>query len=159
MVGPSLSPSLPPHPHPSRSRKIRCDGAKPTCHNCTRRANLTCVYDPAPKRRGPDKTPGARQRPPGEALQESSTAVTSHRRRRDSAFPPPQRPLPTSASPLKQLSLVLDPQLADMSPFYTPAPPLPPGSSLPGSGPPVSDPLPVPPDGTLYRATTSQVLT
>lgn len=48
----------------SRNRKIRCDGAKPTCHNCTRRKNLTgpCCYDPAPKRRGPDRNPGARQR-------------------------------------------------------------------------------------------------
>ena len=46
----------------SRTRKIRCDGAKPSCHNCNRRANSECEYDPLPKRRGPDKTPGARQR-------------------------------------------------------------------------------------------------
>ena len=53
----------------SRSRKIRCDGAKPVCHNCTRRSSSTvegippdCNYDAAPKRRGPDKVPGARQR-------------------------------------------------------------------------------------------------
>ncbi|KAK7690029.1 hypothetical protein QCA50_006673 [Cerrena zonata] len=51
-----------------RSRKIRCDGAKPVCHNCTRRSSTAegtlpeCSYDPAPKRRGPDKVPGARQR-------------------------------------------------------------------------------------------------
>lgn len=44
-----------------RSRKIRCDGAKPTCHNCTRRSS-ECKYDAVPKRRGPDKKPGARQR-------------------------------------------------------------------------------------------------
>lgn len=50
--------------HPSRSRKIRCDGAKPACHNCSRRSDQTspCTYDAEPKRRGPDKTPGARQR-------------------------------------------------------------------------------------------------
>lgn len=47
-----------------RTRKIRCDGAKPVCHNCQRRsdANDTCTYDATPKRRGPDRTPGARQR-------------------------------------------------------------------------------------------------
>ncbi|KAJ7245044.1 hypothetical protein B0H12DRAFT_1220855, partial [Mycena haematopus] len=47
-----------------RTRKIRCDGAKPVCHNCGKRAsgNTECNYDPLPKRRGPDKTPGARQR-------------------------------------------------------------------------------------------------
>ncbi|KZW00891.1 hypothetical protein EXIGLDRAFT_603573 [Exidia glandulosa HHB12029] len=44
-----------------RSRKIRCDGGKPTCHNCTRRSS-ECKYDAVPKRRGPDKKPGARQR-------------------------------------------------------------------------------------------------
>ncbi|KAI9573643.1 hypothetical protein HD554DRAFT_2167211 [Boletus coccyginus] len=129
-----------------RTRKIRCDGAKPTCHNCTRRTNPTdpCEYDPAPRRRGPDKTPGARQRMPREALEETRPdAVAPHRRRR------------RSRTSLSQPSLVLDPQLADMPPFYsTPAastPPLPPGSSLPGSGLPV-------PDGTLYHVTTSQGL-
>ncbi|KAF7365037.1 Zn(2)-C6 fungal-type domain-containing protein [Mycena venus] len=47
-----------------RTRKIRCDGAKPVCHNCGKRASgsTECNYDPLPKRRGPDKTPGARQR-------------------------------------------------------------------------------------------------
>ena len=169
----SLSPS-PPHLHPSRTRKTRCDGAKPACHNCTRRAKQTdpCLYDTAPKRRGPDKTPGARQRMAREALQECETdAVASRRRRRkrhDTASPPPQpqlRPPPTSPTPLpplKQPSLVLDPQLADMPPFRpTPAastPPLPPGSSLTGSASFLSDPLPVLPDA-LYHMTTSQVLT
>ena len=48
--------------HPSsRSRKIRCDGAKPKCQKCVRRSS-DCDYDAAPKRRGPDKKPGARQR-------------------------------------------------------------------------------------------------
>ncbi|KAF8582821.1 hypothetical protein K439DRAFT_1350360 [Ramaria rubella] len=44
-----------------RSRKIRCDGAKPKCQKCARRSS-ECDYDAAPKRRGPDKKPGARQR-------------------------------------------------------------------------------------------------
>lgn len=79
----------------SRTRKIRCDGAKPVCHNCSRRTATSstnsssssnvltsptagsplsstspggldalgpCCYDAAPKRRGPDKNPGSRQR-------------------------------------------------------------------------------------------------
>ncbi|KIJ54399.1 hypothetical protein M422DRAFT_222008 [Sphaerobolus stellatus SS14] len=44
-----------------RSRKIRCDGGKPKCQKCSRRSS-ECSYDTAPKRRGPDKKPGARQR-------------------------------------------------------------------------------------------------
>lgn len=47
--------------HCSRARKIRCDSTRPTCHNCTRRGN-ECEYDAVPKRRGPDKRPGTRQR-------------------------------------------------------------------------------------------------
>ncbi|OBZ71009.1 hypothetical protein A0H81_09136 [Grifola frondosa] len=56
-----------------RSRKIRCDGARPMCHNCGRRTDLgeLCSYDPEPKRRGPDRQPGARQWP--------TTAVASER--------------------------------------------------------------------------------
>ncbi|KAG1812086.1 uncharacterized protein BJ212DRAFT_1371289 [Suillus subaureus] len=44
-----------------RARKIRCDSTRPICHNCVRRSN-ECQYDAAPKRRGPDKRPGTRQR-------------------------------------------------------------------------------------------------
>ena len=47
----------------SRSRKIRCDGARPMCFNCTHRATGRCEYDAVPKRRGPDRMPGSRQRP------------------------------------------------------------------------------------------------
>ncbi|OCB87151.1 hypothetical protein A7U60_g5665 [Sanghuangporus baumii] len=45
-----------------RSRKIRCDGAKPMCFNCNQRGTGICEFDPVPKRRGPDRQPGARQR-------------------------------------------------------------------------------------------------
>ncbi|KAI9058380.1 hypothetical protein FKP32DRAFT_1581766 [Trametes sanguinea] len=64
-----------------RGRKIRCDGAKPICHNCSRRAEnpQLCTYDTAPKRRGPDRVPGARQRSTG------GPAEKPRRRRR----PPP----------------------------------------------------------------------
>jgi Fungal Zn(2)-Cys(6) binuclear cluster domain len=45
----------------SRGRKIRCDSTRPVCNNCVRRSNV-CEYDAVPKRRGPDKRPGTRQR-------------------------------------------------------------------------------------------------
>ncbi|KAH9891992.1 hypothetical protein C8Q73DRAFT_701962 [Cubamyces lactineus] len=47
-----------------RSRKVRCDGAKPICYNCHRRSPdaTACNYDPVPKRRGQDKAPGTRVR-------------------------------------------------------------------------------------------------
>lgn len=46
-----------------RSRKIRCDGAKPKCFHCSQREeNDECTYDTLPKRRGPDKIRGARSR-------------------------------------------------------------------------------------------------
>ncbi|CCA70549.1 hypothetical protein PIIN_04486 [Serendipita indica DSM 11827] len=37
-----------------RNRKVRCDSTRPVCKNCTRRSEA-CLYDAAPKRRGPDK--------------------------------------------------------------------------------------------------------
>lgn len=49
------------HKLSSRARKIRCDSTRPVCNNCVRRSN-ECQYDAAPKRRGPDKRPGTRQR-------------------------------------------------------------------------------------------------
>lgn len=75
----------------SRTRKIRCDGAKPACHNCSRRTTATggpCSYDSAPKRRGPDKTPGARQRTAREISlerREEEGASRRRRRRRDTS--------------------------------------------------------------------------
>ncbi|KAF8625311.1 hypothetical protein AX15_005441 [Amanita polypyramis BW_CC] len=65
-----------------RSRKIRCDSKRPTCSNCARRSN-TCVYDAVPKRRGPDKHPGTRQRRPKKRiLEEPAPPPTSTKRRR-----------------------------------------------------------------------------
>ncbi|KAK2464793.1 hypothetical protein APHAL10511_003211 [Amanita phalloides] len=67
-----------------RSRKIRCDSKRPTCNNCARRSNA-CVYDAVPKRRGPDKRPGTRQRRPKKRiLEEPTPAATSAKRRRTS---------------------------------------------------------------------------
>ncbi|KAI0630955.1 hypothetical protein C8Q77DRAFT_1130258 [Trametes polyzona] len=50
-----------------RHRKIRCDGTKPECNNCTRRTRpcpTPCFYDEAPRRRGKDRTPGSRKLAP-----------------------------------------------------------------------------------------------
>ncbi|KAL0961295.1 hypothetical protein HGRIS_006254 [Hohenbuehelia grisea] len=71
-----------------RQRKIRCDGAKPVCHNCNRRpaGGPECSYDAQPKRRGPDRTPGARQRVPkdeGHEVGEAGGPVRRRRRRRE----------------------------------------------------------------------------
>ncbi|KAI0768984.1 hypothetical protein BD413DRAFT_628753 [Trametes elegans] len=42
--------------HFCRARKLRCDGQKPSCANCTKRSH-PCTYEQQPKRRGPGKTP------------------------------------------------------------------------------------------------------
>ncbi|KAG6831995.1 hypothetical protein H0H92_006030 [Tricholoma furcatifolium] len=80
-----------------RARKIRCDGAKPACHNCSKRATATgeCSYDSIPKRRGPDKTPGARQRLSREARESGEGGPVRRRRRRD----PSPRSTPEGQSP------------------------------------------------------------
>lgn len=43
--------------HTCRSRKLKCDGAKPKCYNCTRRKEPECSYDQVLRRRGPGKKP------------------------------------------------------------------------------------------------------
>lgn len=72
--------------HRSRARKIRCDSTRPVCHNCTRRGN-ECEYDAVPKRRGPDKRPGTRQRSckkrPPEADSSGSSTMSKKRRKID----------------------------------------------------------------------------
>ncbi|KAG9034443.1 hypothetical protein FRB95_013240 [Tulasnella sp. JGI-2019a] len=42
-----------------RSRKVRCDGVRPSCSNCHKRnCSASCTYATIPGRRGPDKKPG-----------------------------------------------------------------------------------------------------
>lgn len=83
----------------SRTRKIRCDGAKPICHNCSRRLATgtddlsPCTYDTTPKRRGPDKIPGSRQRLPPQETSEGGRV--RRRRRRDTG--PSDNPVPMTA--------------------------------------------------------------
>lgn len=52
------------------------------CHNCSRRSdnNGQCAYDAAPKRRGPDKTPGARQRTANSSEDNDKTRRRSRKR-------------------------------------------------------------------------------
>ncbi|KAI0655605.1 hypothetical protein C8Q70DRAFT_422985 [Cubamyces menziesii] len=48
-----------------RTRKTRCDGAKPVCFHCRKRPpenGESCSYEAQPKRRGQDKAPGGRKR-------------------------------------------------------------------------------------------------
>ncbi|KAF7331236.1 Zn(2)-C6 fungal-type domain-containing protein [Mycena kentingensis (nom. inval.)] len=69
---------------PSRGRKIRCDSNRPRCNNCVRRKN-ECIYDAVPKRRGPDKRPGTRQR---SCKKRPSSASTPPKEKRDELAPP-----------------------------------------------------------------------
>ncbi len=72
-------------PHFSRARKIRCDSTRPICNNCVRRSN-DCEYDDKPRRRGPDKRPGTRQR-------------SCKKRPTDASAPHPKRKKTTSETP------------------------------------------------------------
>ncbi|KAH9949097.1 hypothetical protein B0H21DRAFT_169579 [Amylocystis lapponica] len=65
-----------------RARKIRCDSTRPICHNCTRRNN-ECEYDAVPKRRGPDKRPGTRQRSCKKRPSDSDSSPAKKRRKTD----------------------------------------------------------------------------
>ncbi|KAH8107663.1 hypothetical protein BXZ70DRAFT_1013538 [Cristinia sonorae] len=64
-----------------RARKIRCDSTRPVCNNCTRRNN-ECEYDAVPKRRGPDKRPGTRQRSCKKRPPESDHGAAQAKKRR-----------------------------------------------------------------------------
>ncbi|KAF5345467.1 hypothetical protein D9758_013622 [Tetrapyrgos nigripes] len=70
-----------------RSRKIRCDSTRPECNNCVRRSNK-CEYDAVPRRRGPDKRPGTRQR-------------SCKKRPADATAPPPPKRKKTGPGPAR----------------------------------------------------------
>ena len=90
---PSLRYSSNQTPLFSRSRKIRCDSTRPVCNNCVRRSN-ECEYDAVPKRRGPDKRPGTRQRSCKKRPADGTVPPPPKRKRVTSgggvATPPPQ---------------------------------------------------------------------
>ncbi|KAK7046350.1 Zn(2)-C6 fungal-type domain-containing protein [Favolaschia claudopus] len=69
---------------PCRGRKIRCDSNRPSCNNCVRRKN-ECIYDAVPKRRGPDKRPGTRQRSCKKRPPADGTSPPPAKRKRKSA--------------------------------------------------------------------------
>ncbi|KAG8214094.1 hypothetical protein J3R82DRAFT_10852 [Butyriboletus roseoflavus] len=83
-----------------RARKIRCDSTRPICHNCVRRSN-ECQYDAVPKRRGPDKRPGTRQRSCKKRPADGSAPPLppSKRKRTASRVPDAQQP-PEDRRPL-----------------------------------------------------------
>ena len=84
----------------SRVRKIRCDGAKPACYNCSKRilGRSECDYDATPKRRGPDRIPGRRHRLHPDVDVDEEGAV--QRRRRARATTTPSTP-PGGCTPLE----------------------------------------------------------
>ena len=66
--------------HHSRARKIRCDGAKPICHNCQKRPSEAeqCNYDSGPNRRGREKgSTRARTAPQGSTGKKQPTRKRS----------------------------------------------------------------------------------
>ncbi|KDR67042.1 hypothetical protein GALMADRAFT_1133694 [Galerina marginata CBS 339.88] len=78
-----------------RSRKIRCDSTRPVCNNCHRRSN-DCEYDLVPKRRGPDKRPGTRQRSCKKRPADGSAPPPPKRKRTTAERSTEQRELPPS---------------------------------------------------------------
>ncbi|KAG6836141.1 hypothetical protein H0H93_010974 [Arthromyces matolae] len=123
-----------------RARKIRCDGAKPVCYNCSKRVNggSECNYDAIPKRRGPDKTPGARQRAAKDAkdIYSISEVGPARRGRR------PDTASRSTTSPESQPSpdpLPLNKSLPDPHSTHNPLPLSSPGSDI----------LPTPVDAVL----------
>lgn len=81
----------------SRARKIRCDSTRPVCNNCVRRSN-ECQYDAAPKRRGPDKRPGTRQRSCKKRPADGSAPPPPSKRKRTTS----QAAADTNGAPIKE---------------------------------------------------------
>jgi len=85
----------------SRSRKIRCDGGKPKCQKCARRSS-ECTYDAAPKRRGPDKKPGARQRTSKKAKAAQDEAIKRGENLPDEPLLVPPQAMPNDIDGMKR---------------------------------------------------------
>ncbi|KAI0927171.1 hypothetical protein AcW1_007499 [Taiwanofungus camphoratus] len=58
-----------------RGRKLRCDGQRPTCRNCSQRKNV-CVYAPHARRRGPGKAPRGSRKLTARARTNSSASTS-----------------------------------------------------------------------------------
>ncbi|TFY79931.1 hypothetical protein EWM64_g4083 [Hericium alpestre] len=87
-----------------RARKIRCDSTRPECNNCVRRSN-ECIYDAVPKRRGPDKRPGTRQRSCKKRPTDGSAPHPKKRRKTESTDDHPSSSPVLKADPLLPSSL------------------------------------------------------
>ncbi|KAG8996572.1 hypothetical protein FRB93_000714 [Tulasnella sp. JGI-2019a] len=70
-----------------RTRKVRCDGGRPSCSSCRKRhSEANCSYDITHKRRGPDKKPGRKRRPSG-ILSSAERSANGHRQTKRNATP------------------------------------------------------------------------
>ncbi|KAI8971146.1 hypothetical protein BD414DRAFT_226070 [Trametes punicea] len=116
-----------------RTRKTRCDGAKPVCYHCRKRPTengVPCIYEDQPKRRGQDKKPGRRVR-------ESAKSKPAFRKDVDpsdpessccriTSIPDHSEPIQLHAScencpePLDDVLLEHDPFAGDPSTTFTP---------------------------------------
>ncbi|KAG8946589.1 hypothetical protein FRC04_011567 [Tulasnella sp. 424] len=101
-----------------RSRKVRCDGRKPVCTNCEKR-NASCIYDVVPRRRGPDKVPGTRQR----GTKGASAAKKRKRTDEEDVHPVPADTLlgASSASSSSSQTQHVQPEARDLHPSNLPS--------------------------------------
>ncbi|KAL1719305.1 hypothetical protein EV715DRAFT_251791 [Schizophyllum commune] len=120
-----------------RQRKIKCDSTRPSCHNCKKREN-PCEYDPVPKRRGPDKRPGTRQRACGKRPREDDGDRDPKRRRFDDSLTIIAEP---GSAPLTDYAVV-----ASRAADYTRSPTDYKPPIAPEYPPPPNDYPPAPPD-------------
>ncbi len=91
----------------SRNRKVRCDGNKPECFNCTKRADPNlgqCSYDAAPRRRGKDRTLGSRKLAPYEEKKTRTTRSRLEEEAKRRKFEAVDRP-PQPADPFNSRSV------------------------------------------------------
>ncbi|KAG6903252.1 hypothetical protein C0995_000147 [Termitomyces sp. Mi166 len=96
---------LAPDQPPTTQGKPRARVYVAFCHNCSKRTNGNneCDYDAVPKRRGPDKTPGGRQRILKNSTEDGEVGPVRRRRRGDigsrGTTSPGSRPPPDSHQP------------------------------------------------------------
>ncbi|KAG2153102.1 uncharacterized protein EDB93DRAFT_1102843 [Suillus bovinus] len=99
-----------------RGRKLRCDGTKPSCANCSTRT-LKCVYKDHPRRRGPGKAPkGSRTKKSDRKGRKSSKGVTSEVDKEGSEQPS------AAALPDRHVFEMLPGHLSGLEPVYVPLP-------------------------------------
>ncbi|EIN12958.1 hypothetical protein PUNSTDRAFT_118598 [Punctularia strigosozonata HHB-11173 SS5] len=115
-----------------RNRKVRCDGARPNCYNCSKRAaerekaheepEPECSYDAVPKRRGPDRDPGARQRV---SRSEGEPGPVRRRRRKPEDKTPYQKDGQSLSPPVGEPAPIIRPPSPPRLHVTIPSPPAP----------------------------------